>query len=85
MLGVSYELRICFRVHVSTFAKRDLKVRDCPEPASQLEHRVRKGDVVTYLIQIVNEPDEVIFPKVLHPSFIPLPVKSVVEPIGELG
>ena len=83
MLGVSCELCICFRVRVSTFAKRDLKDRDCREPTGQVERSVRKGGVVTCLIQIVNEPDEVVLLKVLHPLFILLAVKCVVEPIGE--
>ena len=41
--------------------------------------------MVTYLIQIVNEPDEVILVKVLHPLLILPPVKCFVEAIGELG
>ena len=41
--------------------------------------------MVTCLVQIVNEPDEVILLEVLHTSFILLPVKCVVETIGELG
>ena len=85
MLGVSYESRICFRVHVSTFAKLDLKDRDCREPAGQVERSVRKDGVVTCLIQIVNEPDEVILLKVLYPLFILLVVKCIVESIWEFG
>ena len=85
MLGVSYEWCIWFRVRVSTFAKRDLKDRECREPAGQLEHPVRKDKVVTCLIQIVHEPDEVILLKVLHPLFVLQSVKRVVEPICESG
>ena len=85
MLGVSYEWCIWFRVHVSTFAKLDLKDRDRREPAGQVEPSVRKDGVVTCLIQIVNEPDEVILLKVLYPLFILLAVKCVVEAIGKLG
>ena len=85
MLGALYGSHICFRVRVSTFAKRDLKDRDCREPTDQLEQPVRKDGVVTCLIQIVNEPDEVILLKVLYPLFILLAVKCVVEAIGKLG
>ena len=49
MLGASYESCICFRVRVSTFAKRDLKDRECREPTGQLEHPVRKDGVVRAL------------------------------------
>ena len=85
MLGVLYEWCIWFRVRVSTFAKRDLKDRDCQEPTGPLERPVRKDAVIMYLIQIVNEPDEVILLKVLHPLFVLQSVKCVVEPIGEFG
>ena len=85
MLGVSYEWCIWFRVHVSTFAKRDLKDRECREPTGRLERPVRKDGVVTCLIQVVHEPDKVILLKVLHPLFILLAVECVVEPIGEFG
>ena len=53
--------------------------------AKVLERPVKKGDVVTYLVQIINEPDEVILLEVLYTSFIILPVKYVVETIGKLG
>ena len=85
MSGALYGSHICFQVRVNTFAKRDLKDQDCREPTGQVERPVRKDGVVTYLIQIVNEPDEVVLPKVLDPLFILLAVKCVVEPIGELG
>ena len=85
MSGVSCELHICFRVRVSTFAKRDPKDRDGRESTSRLERPVRKGEVVTCLSQIVNEPDQVIYLGVLHVSFILLPMKCLVEPVGELG
>ena len=85
MLGALYGSHICFQVRVSTFVKRDPKDRDCREPTDQVECPVRKDGVVTRLVQIVNEPDEVILPKVLYPLFIPLPVKCVVETIGEFG
>ena len=85
MLGVLYKPSICFRVHVNTSGKRDPKDRDSLEPTSQLEHPVRKGDMVTCLIQIVNKPDQVILPKVFHALRILPAVKCIVEPIGELG
>ena len=85
MLGALYGSHICFQVRVSTCEKRDPKDRDCREPTGKLERRVRKGDVVTCLVQIVNKPGQVIFLKVLHPSLILLSVKCVIEPIGELG
>ena len=81
---MSCGLRICCRVHVSTCEKRVPKDRDCQEPTRQLKRPVRKGEVVTCLIQIVNEPGQVIFLEVLHPSLILLPVKCLVKPIGEL-
>ena len=85
MLGVLYEWCIWFRVHVSTFAKRDLKDRGFREPTGPLERPERKDGVVTCLIQIVHEPDEVILLKVLHPLFVLLAVKCIVEPICESG
>ena len=85
MLGALYGSHICFRARVSTCGKWDPKDRGCREPASQLKRRVRKGDMVTCLIQIVDKPDEVILSEVLHAPFIFLPVKRLVEPIGELG
>ena len=85
MLGVLRELRICFRVHVSTFEKWDTKDRDCREPTGQLERSVRKGDMMTCLVQIVNEPDKVILLEVLHTLFILLAVKCVIETISKLG
>ena len=83
--GVSCESHICFRVLVSTSGKRDPKDRDCREPTSQLERPVRKGDVVTCLVQIVDKPDQVILLKVFHTSYILLSMKCLVEPIGKLG
>ena len=85
MLEVLCESHICFRVRANTFGKRDPKDRDCREPTGQVECPVRKGDMVTCLVQIVNEPDEVIPLEILHTTFIILPVKRVVETIGELG
>ena len=85
MLGVSYKSCIRFRVRVGTSAKRDLKDRECREPTGQLERSVRRDEVVTCLIQIVNEPDEVILLEVLHPLFILLAMKCIVESNGEFG
>ena len=85
MLEVSCKSRICSRVRANTFGKQVPKDRDCREPTCQLERPARNSDVVTYLIQIVNKPDQVILLKVLHASCILLPVKYVIEPIGELG
>ena len=82
---MSYDPRISFRVHANTFGKRDPKDRDCREPTGQLEHAVRNGEMVTCLVQIVNEPVDVTLLEVLHTSFILLAVKCVVETIGELG
>ena len=85
MMGVSCGSRICFRVRASTFWKRVPKDRECREPTSQLERAMRKCDIRTYLIQIVNKRDEVILLKVLNPSFILPPVKYLVELIAEVG
>ena len=85
MLEVYCELHICFRARANTFGKRNPTGRGCREPTGQLERPVRKGEVVTYLIQIVNEPGGVVFLKVLHPLPVLLPVKCAVELIGELG
>ena len=85
MLGVLCEWRICFRVRANTFGKQVPKDRDFREPTGQLEHPVRKGDIVTCLVQIVNKPDDVILPEFFYASLILLPIKYVVEPIGELG
>ena len=85
MLEVWCESRIYFRVRANTFGKRVPKDRDYQEPTEQLERRVRKGDMVTCLVQIVDKPGQVIFLKILHPLFIFLPVKCVIEPIGKLG
>ena len=85
MLEALYESRICFRVRASTSEKRDPKDRDCREPTSQLECPVRKGDMVTHLIQIVDKPAQVILLKVLHASCILPAVKCLVESIGEFG
>ena len=85
MLGVLYVSRICFRVRVSTCGKQDPRDRDCREPTSQLKRRVRKSNILTYLIQIVDKPDLVIFLKVLHTSYILSSVKCLVEVFGELG
>ena len=41
--------------------------------------------MMTCLVQIVDKPGQVIFLKVLHPLFIFLPVKRVIEPIGNWG
>ena len=84
MLGVLYESHICFRVHVDTFGKRVPKDRDYQEPTSQFERPVGRGDIATYLVQIVNKPDQIVLLKVLHTSFILSPVKCLVEPIAEL-
>ena len=84
MLGALCGSHICFRVRASTCGKRDPKDQDCREPTGKLEHQVRKSNMVTRLVQIVNKPDEVIL-KVLHPLFILLAVKCVIEPIGEFG
>ena len=46
---------------------------------------MRKGEIVTCLVQIVNEPDDVILPEVLDTSFIVLAVKCVVKTSGKLG
>ena len=83
MLGELCGSHICFRVRASTCGKQDPKDQDCREPTGKLEHQVRKSNMVTRLIQIVNKPDEVILLKVLYPLFIFLAVKCVVEPIGE--
>ena len=85
MLGGLCGPHICFRVRVNTCGKQDPKDRDCREPTGELEHQVRKGNMVTRLIQVVNEPDEVILPQVLHALYIFLPVKCVIEPIGKFG
>ena len=85
MLGVSYDPRIWFRARANTFGKRDPKDRDCREPTGQVERPVKKGGMVTCLVQIVNEPDDITLLEVLHTSFILLAVKCVVEMIGELG
>ena len=85
MLEVWCESRIYFRVRANTFGKRVPKDRDCREPTGQLERPVRKGDMVTCLVQIVNEPDKVILLEVLHTSFILLAVKCVIETISKLG
>ena len=85
MLGALYGSHICSRARVSTCGKQDPKDRDCREPTGKVMHPVRKDDVATCLVQIVNEPDEVTLLKVLHTSFVLLAVKSVVESIGELG
>ena len=53
--------------------------------AKVLERPVRKGDVVTCLVQIFNEPDDVILLEVLCTLFILLAMKRVVETIGKLG
>ena len=85
MLEVWCESRIGLRVRANTFGKRVPKGRDCREPTGQLERPVRKGEIVTCLVQIVNEPDDVTLLKILHTSFIVLPMKCVVKTIGELG
>ena len=41
--------------------------------------------MTTCLIQVVNKPDEVVLLKVFDVSRILRAVKSVIEPIGELG
>ena len=46
---------------------------------------MRKGEMVTYLVQVVNEPGDVTLLEVLDTSFIVLAVKCVVKTIGELG
>ena len=85
MLGELCGPHICFRVRVNTCGKQDPKDRDCREPAGELEHPARKGNMVTRLIQIVDKPDQVVLLKVFHALCILLPVKCLVKPIGEFG
>ena len=85
MLGALCVSHIYFRARVGTCGKQDPKDRDCREPTGELEHQVRKGDMVTHLIQIIDKPDQVVLPKVFHALCILLPVKCLVEPIGEFG
>ena len=85
MLGALCGSHICFRVRASTCGKRDPKDQDCREPTGKLEHQVRKSNMVTRLIQIVDKPDQVVLPKVFHALCILLPVKCLVKPIGEFG
>ena len=84
-LEALYEPRIWFRVHVSTCGKQVPKDRDCQEPTGELERQVRKGDIATHLVQIVDKPAQVILLKVFHASYVFLLVKCVVEAIGKFG
>ena len=85
MSGVLYGSHIWFRVRVSICGKRVPKDRDCREPSGQDERPVRKGDVMTCLIQIVDKPAQIMLLKVFHALCIVLAVKCLVESIGELG
>lgn len=55
------------------------------ENLHRLRRSVRKGDVVTYLVQMVNEPRQTIALEVLHVSSILFPVEYDAELIVKLG
>ena len=50
-----------------------------------LERGAGKGDAARYLVQIINEPFQIIAFKVWHTAPIFLPVECVVELIGITG
>ena len=53
--------------------------------AKVLERPVRKSDVVTYLVQIFNKPDNVFLLEVLQTLFVLLAMECVIETIRKLG
>ena len=48
------------------------------------ERRAGEGNVAMYLVQIINEPHQLITLKVRHTSPIPLPIEYVAELIVEV-
>lgn len=88
MSGVSPWYRICFRVRADTFGKQHWEDQDHRESATtqaQAEGERVKGGVATYLVQVIDKPDQMTVLEVRYTLLILFPIKHVAELIMKLG
>lgn len=79
-LGATYGPQL-----TQTLPRGEAKRIESAESLRWLECGVGKSDAVTYLVQVVDEPYQVVVFDISQTFYIFVPVKCSLEPIGEVG